>query len=223
MRTKTTSAPSRSCSSCGPTSRSSARSSPWRWSPRSAASTGIKPVFVEVAEGQRSHPRRVRVRVLRGQPLDPGRAGHRGPHRRRNACCTPATSSSTSCRSTAGPPTCRACRGSATPASTCSCATRPTPRYPASGRRRARSGPTLHRLIRGADGRVIVACFASNVDRVQQIIDAAVALGPQGVVRRPVDGAQHGHRAGPRLPDRRRRRRDRHRRRGDDAAPTGSC
>ncbi|MEN4400840.1 ribonuclease J [Mycolicibacterium senegalense] len=38
-------------------------------------------------------------------------------------------------------------------------------------------GPTLHRLIRGAEGRVIVACFASNVDRVQQIIDAAVALG----------------------------------------------
>ncbi|MBI3216623.1 MAG: ribonuclease J [Mycobacterium sp.] len=38
-------------------------------------------------------------------------------------------------------------------------------------------GPTLHRLIRGADGRVIVACFASNVDRVQQIVDAAVALG----------------------------------------------
>ena len=39
-------------------------------------------------------------------------------------------------------------------------------------------GPTLHRLIRGADGqRGIVACFASNVDRVQQIIDAAVALG----------------------------------------------
>lgn len=38
-------------------------------------------------------------------------------------------------------------------------------------------GPTLHRLIRGADGRVIVACFASNVDRVQQIIAAAVALG----------------------------------------------
>ncbi|WP_197373626.1 ribonuclease J [Mycolicibacterium baixiangningiae] len=38
-------------------------------------------------------------------------------------------------------------------------------------------GPTLHRLMRGADGRVIVACFASNVDRVQQIIDAAVLLG----------------------------------------------
>jgi len=39
-------------------------------------------------------------------------------------------------------------------------------------------GPTLHRLIRNADGkRVLVACFASNVDRVQQIVDAAVALG----------------------------------------------
>jgi ribonuclease J len=38
-------------------------------------------------------------------------------------------------------------------------------------------GPTLHRLIRGAQGRVVVACFASNVDRVQQIIDAAVSLG----------------------------------------------
>jgi ribonuclease J len=38
-------------------------------------------------------------------------------------------------------------------------------------------GPTLHRLIRGAHGRVIVACFASNVDRVQQIIDASTALG----------------------------------------------
>lgn len=39
-------------------------------------------------------------------------------------------------------------------------------------------GPNLHRLIRGAEGqRVIVACFASNVDRVQQIIDASVALG----------------------------------------------
>jgi ribonuclease J len=40
-------------------------------------------------------------------------------------------------------------------------------------------GPTLHRLIRGAEGRVIVACFASNVERVQQIVDAAVGLGRQ--------------------------------------------
>jgi len=38
-------------------------------------------------------------------------------------------------------------------------------------------GPNMHRLIRGAEGRVIVACFASTVGRVQQIIDASVALG----------------------------------------------
>jgi ribonuclease J len=38
-------------------------------------------------------------------------------------------------------------------------------------------GPNMHRLMRGAEGRVIIACFASNVARVQQIINAAVALG----------------------------------------------
>jgi ribonuclease J len=38
-------------------------------------------------------------------------------------------------------------------------------------------GPTMHRLIRSAEGRVVIACFASNVARVQQIIDASVALG----------------------------------------------
>ncbi|MEO3757458.1 ribonuclease J [Mycobacterium sp. B14F4] len=38
-------------------------------------------------------------------------------------------------------------------------------------------GPNMHRLIRSAQGRVIVACFASNVGRVQQIVDASVALG----------------------------------------------
>ena len=49
--------------------------------------------------------------------------------------------------------------------------------HPGVGPSESEVGPTLHRLIRGADGRVIVACFASNVDRVQQIIHAAVALG----------------------------------------------
>jgi ribonuclease J len=49
--------------------------------------------------------------------------------------------------------------------------------HPGVGPSESEVGPNLHRLIRGADGRVIVACFASNVDRVQQIVDAAVALG----------------------------------------------
>ncbi len=49
--------------------------------------------------------------------------------------------------------------------------------HPGVGPSESEVGPNLHRLIRRADGRVIVACFASNVDRVQQIIDAAVSLG----------------------------------------------
>ena len=49
--------------------------------------------------------------------------------------------------------------------------------HPGVGPSESEVGPKLHRLIRRADGRVIVACFASNVDRVQQIIDAAVSLG----------------------------------------------
>ncbi|GAA0635017.1 ribonuclease J [Sporichthya brevicatena] len=36
-------------------------------------------------------------------------------------------------------------------------------------------GPVISRVFAGAKGRIIVACFASHVHRVQQIIDAAVA------------------------------------------------
>ncbi|HHC08309.1 MAG TPA: ribonuclease J [Actinobacteria bacterium] len=38
-------------------------------------------------------------------------------------------------------------------------------------------GPELRALVAGAEGRVIVACFASHVHRVQQAIDAVVADG----------------------------------------------
>ncbi|MDJ0959520.1 MAG: ribonuclease J [Acidimicrobiia bacterium] len=38
-------------------------------------------------------------------------------------------------------------------------------------------GPTLADHVRGADGRVILACFASHVHRVQQAIDAVVDSG----------------------------------------------
>ena len=82
-------------------------------------------------------------------------------------------------------------------------------------------GPALHRLIRGADGRVIVACFASNVDRVQQIIDAAVALGRRvsfvgrSMVRNMGIARELGYLTC------RRRRRDRHRRGRDDGPWAG--
>ncbi|MQA07203.1 MAG: RNase J family beta-CASP ribonuclease [Pseudonocardiaceae bacterium] len=38
-------------------------------------------------------------------------------------------------------------------------------------------GPVLHNVIAGATQRVIVACFASHVHRVQQVLDVAVAHG----------------------------------------------
>ena len=49
---------------------------------------------------------------------------------------------------------------------------------------------------------IIVACFASHVHRVQQVLDAAAAHGRQGVLRRPLDGAQHGPRRRDGLPHR---------------------
>jgi ribonuclease J len=38
-------------------------------------------------------------------------------------------------------------------------------------------GPALLETFRGCDGRIIVTSFASNIHRVQQVVDAAVALG----------------------------------------------
>ena len=65
--------------------------------------------------------------------------------------------------------------------------------------------PALDRVFATSRQRLIVACFASHVHRVQQVLDAAVAARAQGRLRRPVDGAQHGRRPRPRLPARARR------------------
>ena len=84
---------------------------------------------------------------------------------------------SISCRWTAARPICPGCRGWVTKALISFCDSTNS-EVPGVGPSESEVGPNLHRLIRGADGRrVIVACFASNVDRIQQIIDAAVALG----------------------------------------------
>ena len=48
-------------------------------------------------------------------------------------------------------------------------------------------------------------------------------IGPAGGVRRAIDGPQHGHRPGSGLPERQRFRRDRHRVSRDDAARAGSA
>ena len=62
--------------------------------------------------------------------------------------------------------------------------------------------PVLERVFHERRQRIIVACFASHVHRVQQVLDAAVAHGRKVGVRRPVDGPQHGDRPRPRLPQR---------------------
>ena len=60
--------------------------------------------------------------------------------------------------------------------------------------------PVLAEVFAGAQQRIIVACFASHVHRVQQVLDAAVAYGRKVAFVGPFHGAQHGRRPRPRLP-----------------------
>ncbi|OOK82239.1 metallo-beta-lactamase superfamily protein [Mycobacterium kansasii] len=100
----------------------------------------IKPVFVEVAEGRAADTESSSANISRSTTPSPTHWPSRSI-RVRAPSCTPATSSSTNCRSTDVPPTCPACPGSATPAWTCSCATPPTPRSPVSDHRKAKWAP----------------------------------------------------------------------------------
>ena len=64
-----------------------------------------KPKLREVKAGEPRHPRRVRLRLHRGEPLDPGRRGRATSARPWATCCIPATSSSTRRPSTGASPT----------------------------------------------------------------------------------------------------------------------
>ena len=63
-------------------------------------------------------------------------------------------------------------------------------------------GPVLNRVFATSKQRIIVACFASHVHRVQQVMDAAVEVGRKVVYVGPVHGPQHGDRPRARLPPR---------------------
>ena len=67
-------------------------------------------------------------------------------------------------------------------------------------------GEAFREIMEPLDGRVIVATFASNIARIQQVLDAAADIRPQGGGHRPLDGAELPDRDRPRLPDLRRRR-----------------
>ena len=156
--------------------------------------------------GGHVYARRVRLRLLRGEPLDPGRRGASSSARPWATSCTPATSSSTRRRSTGGSPTSPRSRRSASDGVTAAhVATRPTPRRRGITRSEAEVGIELREVISEAEQRVIVASFSSHIHRIQQVCDAAVARRPQGRRHGPLDDQQHPDRPRARLPQHRRR------------------
>ncbi len=137
----------------------------------------ITPVTAGVAEGTSQ-------RFGNFRPANSSRSTTRSPMRspsrsvpRPGWCCTPATSRWTSCPWTAGSPTWRDSRASAARASTCSCPTPLTPRCLGSSRASGRSQAVLDEVFAAAEKRIIVACFATHVHRVQQVLDAAASHG----------------------------------------------
>ena len=92
-------------------------------------------------------------------------------------CCSPATTSSTRRRSAARRPTCRGWPSSAARGCCCCAATPRTPTGRASRLASRVVGPNLERVFHRCEGRIVVTCFASNIHRVQQVVDAAAQLG----------------------------------------------
>ena len=64
-------------------------------------------------------------------------------------------------------------------------------------------GPELERVFSRCSGRIVVTSFASNIHRVQQVVDAAVALGRKvalvgrSMVKNVNIGSNHGHISAP--------------------------
>ena len=125
--------------------------------------------------------RRARHRAVHGdpvprRPLDPGRDGHRACARRSGRSSTPATSSSTTPRSTASCPTSRsspALGAGGRPVPPVRLDARREPGYTPSERT---VGEAFREIIEPLDGRVIIATFASNIARIQQVLDAAATF-----------------------------------------------
>ena len=93
-------------------------------------------------------------------------------------------------------------------ASGCCCPTPPTPTSRATRRARRASAGCCYDLFHEHEGRrIITACFASHIHRIQQIADAAIAFGRDGRHPRPVDEEERaaGPRDGPAAHPRRRR------------------
>ena len=59
-------------------------------------------------------------------------------------------------------------------------------------------GPHLEEVFARCEGRIVVTSFASNIHRVQQVLDAAARARPQGRARGALDAQERRHRAQPR-------------------------
>ena len=176
--TRTTSAP---CRTCCPSSRA-CRSTP-RTLARGLLGNKIKEhklhnnPLIAARAGRRDRDRAVPRHPVPGRPLDPGRDGHRAahpgrhdrPHRRLQV--RPHAGRRQAVRLPRSSP------GSARRACICllSDSTRAeNPGYTPSERT---VGEAFREIMEPLDGRVIVATFASNIARVQQVLDAAADLG----------------------------------------------
>ena len=55
-------------------------------------------------------------------------------------------------------------------------------------------GPNLERVFQRCEGRIVVTCFASNIHRVQQVVDAAAQLDRKVALVGPLDAQERQHR-----------------------------
>ena len=55
-------------------------------------------------------------------------------------------------------------------------------------------GPHLEEVFARCEGRIVVTSFASNIHRVQQVVDAAARARPQGRAGRALDAQERRHR-----------------------------
>ena len=187
-----------------------------------APAQGHRPRTI-VAGGRPDQLRPLRPRVRRGQPLDPRRARGRDPHRRRAGAAHR--------RLQDGPAAAR--RPDHRPARL-----RPARRggrRPVPDRLDQRRGPRLHHLREGhrarcstgsstsSEQRIIVACFASHVHRVQQVIDAAAEHGRKVAYVGRSMVRNMAHRPRPRLPRRTARPAGRRQGRSPTCRPSRRC
>ena len=132
------------------------------------------------ARGRRDRrDRQVRAVRARDDPhvaLDPRRAARSRSRPTSGRSSSPATTSSTRPRSTASPADFSRLAELGSEGLLCLCGDSTNADRPGVAPSESSVGPALLETFSRCEGRIIVTCFASNVHRVQQVIDAAAQL-----------------------------------------------